>query len=282
LGDAPLTVGGWALGRRIRRYRDAAGITAERLAKMLKVSQPTVTRIEKGRHRLTHKQLTDVCKGLNIDPAEAAALEVARQEAQQPDWRQDYQNIIDGLLGDVLGLESGAARIRAYDASFVPGLLQTEEYARAVMREMPYVRESQIRRQVELRMRRQEGVLTGRQHLVAVVNWHALVQEVGGADVMRRQIRHLRECAHRENIMFRVAPRSAGAYAGYGTSYTILDFDHDIDLPTVVCSDTLISSLIYEQPGKVETYTQSFDMMWPTVLGEPETLDYLDTVEADH
>ena len=282
MGDAALTVGGWALGRRIRRYRDAAGITAEQLAKALKVTQPTVSRIEKGRHRLTAKQLADVCRGLGIGPDETDALERARQDAQQPDWRQDFQNVIDGPLGDVLGLESGAARIRAYDTSFVPGLLQTEDYAFAVMREMPYARDSQVRRQVELRMRRQEGIRSGRQRLVAVVNWHALVQEVGGPAVMRRQIQHLRDSAQRDNIMFRVVPARSGAHAGYGTSYTILEFDDRVELPTVVCCDTLTSQLIYEQHEKVETYTQSFDMMWPSVLGFPETIDYLTTVEADH
>ncbi len=286
MGDAALTVASWALGRRIRRYCEAADVKADKLAKALKVSQPTVTRIWKGKHRLTPKQLGDVCKALNVPAEEAAQLEIARQEALQPDWRQDYTNIIDGPLGDVLGLESGAARIRAHDPNFVVGLLQTEEYATAVMREMPYARESTIRRYVELRMRRQEGVESGRQQLVAVVGWNALVQEVGrlhlGPGVMKRQVQHLIECAHRENIMFRIAPAKAGAYAGYGSSYTILEFDQDVELPTVVCCDTLVSQLIYEQPDKVETYTQSFDMMWPSVLKLPETLDYLASVEAAH
>lgn len=282
MGDAPLTVGSWALGRRIMRFRKAAGLSGEQLAKALKVSQPTVTRIEKGKHRLTAPQLTNVCKALSISPEDAAKLETARVEALKPDWRQEYQNIIDGPLGDVLGLESGAAKIRAYDASFVPGLLQTEEYAAAVMREMPYARESQVRRWVELRMRRQEGVRTGKQQLVGVVNWHAVVQEVGGRAVMRRQIEHLRKCSEQDNIMFRIAPKSAGAHAGYGSSYTILEFDDEIDLPTVVCCDTLTSQLIYEQPNRVETYVQSFDMMWPSVLGFAETMSYLERVEADH
>lgn len=282
MADVALTAASWALGRRIMRFRKAAGWSGEQLAKAITVSQPTVTRIEKGKHRLTPAQLASVCLALDIDADEAGELEAARQAALQPDWRQDYLNIIDGPLGDVLGLESGAATLRAYDASFIPGVLQTEEYATAVMREVPYIRASQITRRVELRMRRQDGVRAGRQQLVAVVNWHALVQQVGGAQVMRRQVRHLLQCAERDNIMFRVVPRTAGAHAGYGASYTILDFDADVELPTVVCCDTLVSSLIYEQPERVETYVQSFAMMWPSVLGYTETISYLESLEAEH
>jgi len=97
--------------------------------------------------------------------------------------------------------------------------------------------------------------------------------------VMRRQLIHLCEQAARPNVMIRLKPFAAGAHAALGSSYWILDFDDDIDLPTVVTVDTLTSSLIYEQAQQVETYTQSYDMLMTKTLGEAETIEHLDKIE---
>ncbi|MGH3568543.1 MAG: helix-turn-helix domain-containing protein [Pseudonocardia sp.] len=281
MGDSPITVGSWALGRQLAQYRKQAGLSGQDLAKRLKFSQPTVTRMDKGRHRWTETQLRKVCDVLGISPADAAALELARQDALQPDWRQEFPRLTDGPLGDVLGMESGAKRLRIHDGQLVPGLVQTEEFATALMTEAPYIRASEVKRRVELRMRRQEGITSGRQQLVAVLGEGAFRQGVGGPGVMRRQLAHLREQATRANVMIRALPFAAGSYAALGSSFTILDFDDTIDLPTVVCCDTLTSALIYETVETVETYTQSFGMMWPRALGETETIELLDKVESD-
>lgn len=282
MGDAPLTVGSWALGSELRRHRTAAGLSLVEVARTLKVSQPTVTRIEQGKHRLTEKQFGALCELYGIDEQLRGPLDEVRQEALVPDWRQDYDRLTNGPLGDALGLETGAKTIRGHDGQLVPGLLQTEEYAGSLMAEAPYIRAVEVKRRVSLRMQRQEGVLSGRQNLVAVIGEGALRQQIGGPGVMSRQIAHLRELAERENIMIRILPFSAGAHAAYGSAFQILDFDGvRVELPTVVCVDTLTSVLIYELPERVETYTQSFDMMLPKTYGEIETVKYLDQLAAD-
>ncbi|WP_190824784.1 helix-turn-helix domain-containing protein [Saccharopolyspora pogona] len=281
MGDAPLTVGSYALGNRLRRYRTEIGLSAADVARTVGVTQPTVTRIERGKHRLTPKQLTSLCEIYELSPDDRATLEEVRVTATKPDWRQDYQQLIDGPLGDVLGLETGATKIRGHDGQLILGLLQTEEYATSLMQEAPYIRAVEIQRRVALRMRRQEGVLHGRQELIAVIGEGALRQQVGGIDVMRRQIAHLRDLSERDNIMIRMLPYTAGAHAALGSAFNILDFDSTIDLPTVVCVDTLTSALIYEQPERVETFTQSFDMMMVRTLGETETIKQLDQIDCD-
>ena len=272
MGDAPLTVGSWALGRRLTRYRDAAGLKGVEVAKALGLTQPSVTRIERGKHRLTPAQLTKLCSLYGIDADAVAELESARVLASQPDWRQDYGRLLDGPLGDVLGIETGARRIRVHSGELVPGFLQIEDYATALMVEAPYIRATEVRRRVEMRMRRQEGIASGRQELVVVI---------GEAAVMRRQLAHLREQAARPNVMIRLKPFAAGAHAAIGSRFSILDFDADIDLPTVVAIETMTSSLIYEQADQVETYTQSYDMLMTKTLGETETIEQLDKIEYE-
>lgn len=273
MGDAPLTVGSWGLGNRLRQYRTELGLRLDAVAKHVGVTQPTVTRMEKGKHRLTKQQLALLCELYGIADQDAAQLEEVRRATTAPDWRQDYQQLIDGPLGDVLGLETGAVRIRAHAGELIPGLLQTEEYATALMCEAPYIKANEVRRRVALRMRRQDGVLNGRQDLVAVIGETAIRQHIGGPAVMQRQLAHLCEVAERDNIMLRLLPYTAGAHAASGSPFTVLAFDGEhIDLPTVVVVDTLTSALIYEQPDRVETYTQSFDMMMPKTLGEADTI----------
>lgn len=279
MGDAPLTVGSYALGNRLRQYRQDLGLSAADVAKSVGVTQPTVTRIEKGKHRLTSRQLSALCDLYQLSGDDRASLDEVRRTAAEPDWRQDYASLIDGPLGDVLGLETGAVRIRGYDGQLVLGLLQTEEYATSLMAEAPYIRAVEVQRRVALRMRRQEGVLSGRQTLVAVIGEAALRQHIGGVEVMRRQIAHLRDLAERDNILLRLMPFTAGAHAAYGSTFTVLDFDSD--LPTIVCTDTLTSALIYEQPDRVETYVQSFDMMWPLACAEIDTIKKLDMIAKE-
>jgi hypothetical protein len=223
-----------------------------------------------------------VCELLGVSPADAAALELARQDALLPDWQQEYARLTDGPLGDVLGLETGAKRLRIHDGLLIPGLLQTEEFATALILEAPYIRKTEVKRRVEMRMRRQEGITSGRQQLIAIVGEAVLRQKVGGAGVMRRQLGHLCEQATRGNVMLRVIPFAAGAYAGFGTAFTVMDFDGGPGdgLPTVVACDTLTSARVYETPETVEKYTQSFDMMVPRALGETETIELLDKIAS--
>lgn len=273
--DVPLTAGSWAVGNTLRGYRLQAEMSAAAAAKAIGVSQPTITRIERGRHRLTRPQLAALTTTYDIPYAAATELERILPTLGLPDWRQDYGSLLDGPFGDVLGLETGASHIRAFDAQLPLGLLQTEEYAAALMQAAPYIRRSEVDRRVELRRRRQQGVLNGDQQLVAVIGEAAVQQLVGGAGVMARQVEHMIELSQLPNVMLRLLPFTAGATAATGASFTILDFPPSIDLPTVIAVDTLTSALIYEQPERVATYVQSFDMMWPFTCHEQATADRL-------
>src|SRR6266702_7378765 len=119
MGNTPLTTASWALGRRLRRYREAKGLDGKDVAALLRVTGPTVTRFEKGKLRLTEQQLGKLCAAYEVSDDDAAALEVVRVESLQPDWRQDFPKLTDGPLGDVLGMETGAARIKAVDGLLV-------------------------------------------------------------------------------------------------------------------------------------------------------------------
>lgn len=279
MSDAPLTVGGWTLGRVFKKMRTDLDLTTTQVAKALKVSQPTVSRIESGRHRLTPNQFGVLCKLYKVAREDERELDRARIDVQQPDWRQEYSTVLDGPLGDVLGLETGASRFRVLKTSFYPAMLQTEDYAAAVLREMPFTRESEVSRRVELRMRRKKAFQSGSQKLIALASFAVVEQEIGGREVAAGQVRNVLNSIEQENIRFRVLAPSSGGHPGHGTDCTIMDFPDAVGLPTVVWCENLVSSLIYEQPKKVETFTTSFDMAWPHALDEAETFEYLKSVE---
>ncbi|GGM79526.1 transcriptional regulator [Longimycelium tulufanense] len=279
MGNPTLTVGSWALGRRLREIRESQGLTSTDVARRLKLSQPTVTRAESGRHRLTRPQLAKLCRTYGIPDAEAAELERIRQAAAEPNWLQDYGSLVDGPVGDVFGLESGASVVSTFESILIPGLLQTERYARAVISAAsPYIRATEVDRRVDLRMARKRR-LTGNNPLTvrAVIAEAALCQLIGGPEVMREQLDALRAMEH-DHILVRVLPSSVGAHPALGSAFSIFEFSAAEGLPPVVCVDTITSALIVEKSHQVAAYTLSFDVVAALAAGERESVELIDHI----
>jgi hypothetical protein len=182
-----------------------------------------------------------------------------------PDWFQVY-----------VGLEEAASLIRLYEVQFVPGLLQTADYARAVIRSArPSTSPEEVERRVGLRMARQD-VLTkpGGPRLWAVVDEAALSRPIGGGEVMRAQFTRLIEAASENNITLQVVPFAAGGHAAEAGAFTIMRFP-EVDLPDVVYLEQLTSALYLDKREDVEKYTEVMERL--SVEGEsPEhTIDIL-------
>jgi hypothetical protein len=217
-----------------------------------------------------------------IDPAERdPLLELARQ-ANNPGWWHRYTDVLPGWFTAYLGLEAAASLIRTYEVQFVPGLLQTREYARAVVvLGHDRARVDEIERRVDVRMARQQ-VLNRPEgpQLWAVVDEAVLRRPIGGIQVMRGQITALMEATKLPNVRIQVIPFHAGGHAGAGGAFTVLRFA-DQDLPDVVYMEQLTSALYLDKRDDVDNYAAAMERLCVEADPPGRTGDILERILAD-
>ena len=189
------------------------------------------------------------------DEEEREALRALARRANAPGWWHDYNDVLPTWFEAYVGLEEVATQIRAYEVQFVPGLLQTEDYARAVTllgHDAASARE--IERRVRLRMTRQ-AVLTREDppNVWAVIDEAVLSRPAGSPAVMRGQLEHLSELAHRPNVTIQIIPFRTGGHSAAGGPFSILRFAEP-DLPDVVFLEQLTSALYLDRPESVDSY----------------------------
>src|SRR5918996_2403076 len=221
-GPTVLRIG---LGGALRRKREAAGVTRERAGEAIRASPAKISRLELGRVGFKERDVADLltCYGVR-DPAERAQfLDLARQ-ANTPGWWHRYSDLLPSWFETYLGLEQAASVIRTYEIQFVPGLLQTRDYARAVTM-LGHTDPVEVERRVELRLQRQE-LLTSAQPptLWAVVDEAALRRSLVGPEQSRAQRTHLIEMNELPNISLQVAPFSYGGHAAAGGAFAVPRF----------------------------------------------------------
>ena len=197
------------LGSQLRRLREAHGITCEAAGEAIRASASKISRLEHGRVSMKQRDLADLLtlSGVTGEAERADVLRLAR-EAARPGWWHQYGEVLPGWFEFYVGLEAAASRIRIYEVQFVPGLLQTPEYARAVIRRGHLAApEDEIARRVSLRMKRQQ-ILSRPDgpKLWAVVDETALRRRLGGPGVMEAQLERLIELAGQPNIALYVVP----------------------------------------------------------------------------
>ena len=250
-----------ALGRRLTRLRIANGRSRREVAEAkLGMSEPTLHRIETGKVPVTVANVRALCWLYGADESITDALaELALGTSQEEWW--DANPVIPDWFKLYVGLEVSASRICAYDGEVVPGELQTERYARAVFGAEHLAGEA-VERQVKLRMQRQRTLFARRPapRLVSVLGEGVLVRPVGGAEVLREQIEHLRRIAERGEVDVRVLPWSVGAHAAMAGAFRVLDFD-DIEDPDVVYLESHVGALYLEEPAEVAEYRRVFALI---------------------
>lgn len=207
------TVGQVVLGRRLLDLRERAGLKREEAARILRVTSATVRRMEMAEVALKIPYLQLLLKSYGVSDEEAEAFVALAEEANQPGWWQRFHDILPGWFSMYVSLEGAAVLIRSYEPHFVPGVLQTEEYARGVMESgaIGQTRPEDIERHVALRMQRQE-LLTreGAPRFWAVMDETAVRRPVGGPEVMRAQIDRLLEATKLPNVTLQIAPSPRG------------------------------------------------------------------------
>jgi transcriptional regulator with XRE-family HTH domain len=268
------------LGAHLRRLREECDITREEAGDAIRASESKISRMELGRVGFKTRDIEDLLTLYGVtDEGERAALLGRAREATTQGWWRGYTDVAPNWFQQYLGLEEAATLIRTYEVQFVPGLLQTEEYARAVVRlGVGQSRSDEIARRVRLRLHRQQ--LLSRPHpprLWAVVDEAALRRPIGGTRVMREQILALIDVMKLRNIKLQVIPLDAGGHAAAGGSFTILRFAPD-ELPDLVYIEQLTNALYLDRREDVDQYAEVMDRLAVEAEPPPRTIEILDRV----
>jgi transcriptional regulator with XRE-family HTH domain len=250
------------LGTQMRRLREARGITAQEAAQAIRGSESKISRIELGRNAVREVDIADLLSLYGItDLGEREQLLSLASQANLPGWWHRYQDVLPTWFQAYIGLEESAESIRVYDAQWIPGLLQTEDYAAAVIARGEFALE-ETERLVYLRKERQRRFTSGSLRLWAIVDETVLRRPVGSVSQMRAQLEYLDEICDQPGFTLQVTPFPAGAYMAPG-SFSILSFAAR-DLPDVVYIEQLTSAMYLDKPSDVGRYTEAMDKLSAT------------------
>jgi transcriptional regulator with XRE-family HTH domain len=261
------------LGNELRRLRDAAGLTIEEVGEKLECSASKISRIETGHVGVTPRDARDLLALYGAAGDDREALVQLAREARTRGWWHAYREVFTGAF---VGLEADASSLRAYQALLVPGLLQTERYARAVIRAMrPDADDSELSRRVSARMERQR-LLTDSSppEYWAVMDEAVLHRTVGGREVMAEQLIRLIEVAELPQVTVQVVPFGAGAHPGMEGPFLILGFPEQAD-PDVVYVDSTTSGVYLEMPSDVRRYALMFDHLRAAALKPDDSVELI-------
>lgn len=242
------------LGAFLRRLRESKAITREHAGELIRASQSKISRLELGRTGFKPRDVVDLFTLYGVtDPAvRTRLLDLARQ-ANAPGWWQTYGDLVPSWFEPYLGLEEAATMIRMYEVQFVPGLLQTPDYARAVIK-LGHAPDAEVDRRLELRMRRQEILRRARPPaLWVVIDEAALRRPIGGAAVMFAQLQHLIDACESPHVTIQVMPFRAEGHAAAGGPITLLRLSEP-DIPDVVYLEQLTTALYPDRQSDLDFY----------------------------
>src|SRR5215470_6560214 len=270
------------LGIELRRLREQAELTCEDVGQRLECSGTRISRMETGRISVRPGDVRELLEVYGVSGAEADSLVQLAREARRKGWWHTYGRVLPTWFEAYIGLESEAVRLRDFQSLVMPGLLQTEDYARAVLRAAPHAGSSaEIDRQVALRMERQKVLSQAAPPDVWVVLSETVLRvHVGGPAIMRAQLRQLADVAERPNITLQVLPFATVAHVHPVSPFTMLEFSDAAD-PAVVYLEHLTGSLFLENEDEVRRYRVIFDHLRAESLGTGQSADLIARVAAD-
>ncbi|MEU8749067.1 helix-turn-helix domain-containing protein [Streptomyces chartreusis] len=257
------TVGQVVLGKRLQELREASGLGREEAARALRVTAATVRRMETAEVALKIPYVQVLLETYGVPEDEAEAFVSLAEEANQPGWWQRYHDVLPDWFSLYVSLEGAARIVRSYEPHFVPGLLQTEEYARAVLEAgtIGQTGPETIERHVSLRMERQR--LLERQdppHLWVIMDETVLLRPVSGGEVMRDQLDKLLEFAERDRVTLQIAEFVSGPHPGTYAPFTLFRFAEP-ELPDMVYTEYLSGALYLDSRKEVAAHLEVLDHM---------------------
>ena len=280
-GSGP-TVRRMLVGSQLRRLRIQNGLSREQAGEAIRASEWKIHRLENGQVGFKERDIVDLLElyGVN-DPAEVAGLVSLAREANEQGWWYHFSDVLPQWFRVYVDLEQAASLIRAFEAQFVPGLLQTEAYARAVMGGALEESPDDTQRRVELRVARQ-SLLTSKDapRLWAVIDEAALRRPVGGPEVMREQFDHLIECSRLHNVTLQILPYGAGAHPAMVGAFSILRFA-EVDIPDVVYLEHLTGAMYLDKREDVQQYLHVMESISVRAARPSSTAMMLETIAKE-
>jgi transcriptional regulator with XRE-family HTH domain len=271
------------LGGRLRELRLAAGVSREAAGYRIRASESKISRMELGRVGFKARDITDLLVLYGVDnPEEHERLLALTKQANSPSWWHTYGDVLESWFHSYLDLEQAAELIRTYEIQFVPGLLQTEAYASAVIRlSHTDPGRHEVERLAKLRMARKETLnRPDAPTFWAVLDEAVLRRLIGGRDVLRAQIVALLEACDNPNIRLQVIPFDSGGHAAAGGAFSILRFPHE-ELDDVVYIEHLTSALYLDKREEVDAYAAAFGRLIIEAAAPARTPEILKAVLAD-
>ncbi|MET7606478.1 helix-turn-helix transcriptional regulator [Streptomyces avermitilis] len=267
------------VGVQLAGCRDDAGLSQEQAARALGFSPAKLSRIEagKGRRPPTEGDVRALLQLYGTDAYEASVLLKLLQRAGEPGWWQRYdKRLMPEWFDRLVGLQEAAATIRTFEIQYVPGLLQTPAYTRAVVqRGLPTASAVEVQRRVELRTRRQEMLLRAdAPRLWAIVDESVLLRVLGSRDVMREQLEHLIRMAQRSQVTVQIVPLDVTNASAPAIPVTYLRFD-GLDLPDIVYLEHIKSANFLEDRDETEEYRLTLDRLADEALDPHKSLNLL-------
>ncbi|GAA4004094.1 helix-turn-helix domain-containing protein [Streptomyces sp. NBC_01352] len=271
------------LGAELRALRTGAELTSGEAARLVGWHQSKVSRIETGASGVKPADVRLLLDAYGVHDSQLRELLLmlagSDEGGGRHHWWHAYRGVLPPTYRDFISLESQASTMRTLEISVVPGLLQTPEYARAVTKAaVDGLDEEKLDALVEVRLARQDVL---RSHppleLSAVLDEAVLRREVGGPDIMARQLARLVEAARLPQVRLQVLPFAAGAHIGVTGPFVIFSFSRTSDLDVVVL-DHLTSSLYLERKEDLQAYTEAFNALQFHALSPEDSLDYIAAV----
>jgi transcriptional regulator with XRE-family HTH domain len=270
------TVRRMLVGAELRRLRTAKGLSREEAGEAIRASEWKIHRLENGQVSFKEHDIVDLLRLYGVtDADEIAEFVVLAREANTPGWWQRYGDVLPQWFRTYVDLESAASLIRTYEGQLVPGLLQTDDYIRAVVHDASLEPSEDVGRRVRLRMARQT-VLT-REHpprLWAVVDEAALRRPVGGREVMRGQLERLIAATKLPNVTLQILPFAGGAHPAMVSAFSILRFA-DRELPDVVYLEHLTNAVYLDKREEVERYLDVMELLCVASAPPARTVELL-------
>jgi transcriptional regulator with XRE-family HTH domain len=271
------------LGTELRKLRESSGYKLEEVAAQLGVAPSTLSRIETGKAPTKSAYLNQMLEMYGVEESDQrqVLVDMAR-EGHRKGWWAAYDDVLPSGFDIYVGLEAETAAVRGYEISVVPGLLQTPDYARAVLREMfPRHGPEQIDRLVDLRMERQRRFDDDPPlELWAILDEAVVRRPVGGRQVMRAQLDHLLDMALRPGITVQVLPFDCGAHAGHGGPFSILEFPNRAD-SEVAYVESVAGNLYLEKDREVRARAEAFDRLRAAALAPAASADLIAHVSKE-
>ncbi|MET3422657.1 transcriptional regulator with XRE-family HTH domain [Actinoplanes tereljensis] len=271
------------LGARLRALRHAAGLSREEAGHPIRASESKISRMELGRVGFKERDITDLLTLYGVtDPQEHQRVLQFAREASAPSWWHSYGDVLDPWFQTYLDFEQAATLIRTYEVQFIPGLLQTEAYARAVI-SLGYDKNvpDEIDRRLRLRMERQQLLRrSDAPKMWVVLDEAVLHRPIGGTAVLREQVESLLDLAESPGVQIQVMPFASGGHAASGGAFSVLRFPYQ-ELADVVYIEYLTGSLYLDKPDEVDRYAAALSRLFIEAAPLSETSAILNRVRKE-